>query len=317
MHPPTPFACAVHDTYVHIRLKFLNPFLAMWCVLQEWNVQQLCYEVDVEPYARTRDATINQLAAAAGVQVSAHVSHTLYVSFLTCQPVCRFCHQPFLATLSKEACTCNLQQPSLIHPPTRPSTYSPTHHPPKVFLPLALWHFQVQDTDMMVKRSGGKPPLTMQSFTKLVDKVGDPPAPLPAPAAIPPPGDLVATWGSPLEVPTLQEVGFTGTPTTIFKVCKACYACKVRASWLPDDSDVLDKVLACPGLLCSVVGVAKAPDPVAGSSESSISPRLHQHNQPHGGTVATCNHAKGAMCAVFVPWRRVARAKRCPAWKIT
>lgn len=56
----------------------------MYClsyVLQEWGVQQLCYEVDVEPYARTRDTAINQLAASAGVQVSAHVSHTLYVSF--------------------------------------------------------------------------------------------------------------------------------------------------------------------------------------------------------------------------------------------
>jgi hypothetical protein len=52
----------------------------MCCVLQEWGVQQLCYEVDVEPYARARDNSINQMAAAAGVQVSAHVSHTLYVS---------------------------------------------------------------------------------------------------------------------------------------------------------------------------------------------------------------------------------------------
>lgn len=43
-------------------------------------MQQLCYEVDVEPYACTRDAAVNQMAAAAGVQVSAHVSHTLYVS---------------------------------------------------------------------------------------------------------------------------------------------------------------------------------------------------------------------------------------------
>lgn len=43
-------------------------------------MQQLCYEVDVEPYARTRDAAVNQMAAAAGVQVSAHISHTLYVS---------------------------------------------------------------------------------------------------------------------------------------------------------------------------------------------------------------------------------------------
>jgi cryptochrome len=45
-------------------------------------VQQLCYEVDIEPYARTRDAAVDALAEAAGVQVSAHVSHTLYVSRL-------------------------------------------------------------------------------------------------------------------------------------------------------------------------------------------------------------------------------------------
>ncbi len=41
---------------------------------------------------------------------------------------------------------------------------------------------------MLVMRNGGSPPLTMQSFVKLVDKVGDPPAPAPdPPAAIPPP----------------------------------------------------------------------------------------------------------------------------------
>ncbi len=53
----------------------------MWCLsAQDWNISQLCYEVDVEPYAKTRDAAIGQLAAAAGVKVKACVSHTLYVS---------------------------------------------------------------------------------------------------------------------------------------------------------------------------------------------------------------------------------------------
>lgn len=47
---------------------------------QEWRVAKLCYEVDSEPYARSRDAAVRELAAAAGVAVSAHVSHTLYVS---------------------------------------------------------------------------------------------------------------------------------------------------------------------------------------------------------------------------------------------
>jgi deoxyribodipyrimidine photolyase len=48
--------------------------------MQEWQISQLCYEVDVEPYAQTRDAAINQLAAQAGVAVAPFVSHTLYVS---------------------------------------------------------------------------------------------------------------------------------------------------------------------------------------------------------------------------------------------
>jgi hypothetical protein len=51
------------------------------CVsLQEWDVQQLCYEVDVEPYAKSRDAAVGVMAAEAGVAVSSCVSHTLYVS---------------------------------------------------------------------------------------------------------------------------------------------------------------------------------------------------------------------------------------------
>ena len=90
----------------------------------------------------------------------------------------------------------------------------------------------MQDTDAMVKRNGGKPPLTMQSFTKLVDKAGDPPAALVTPSIIPPPGPVVEAWGSPLEVPSLQEVGFTGTPTTIFKVCGDI---QQTSCWLCDD----------------------------------------------------------------------------------
>jgi hypothetical protein len=48
--------------------------------VQEWDIQQLCYEVDIEPYATTRDAAIGEAAKAAGVKVSPFVSHTLYVS---------------------------------------------------------------------------------------------------------------------------------------------------------------------------------------------------------------------------------------------
>lgn len=48
--------------------------------MQQWEINQLCFEVDVEPYAKRRDVAISQLATAAGVSVSSHVSHTLYVS---------------------------------------------------------------------------------------------------------------------------------------------------------------------------------------------------------------------------------------------
>eukprot|EP00878_Enallax_costatus_P020725 GHUV01021916.1.p1 GENE.GHUV01021916.1~~GHUV01021916.1.p1 ORF type:complete len:400 (+),score=98.18 GHUV01021916.1:1271-2470(+) len=116
-------------------------------IFQQWQINQLCFEVDVEPYAKSRDATIAQLAAAAGVTVSSHVSHTLY------------------------------------------------------------------DTEQLIAQNNGKVPVTMQSFTKLIDKVGDPQAALLAPAIIPPPGPFDEL----VSVPTLAEVGFTQAPTTIFK----------------------------------------------------------------------------------------------------
>ncbi|KAG2432367.1 hypothetical protein HYH02_012940 [Chlamydomonas schloesseri] len=75
------------------------------------------------------------------------------------------------------------------------------------------------DTDMLVARNGGSAPLTMQSFTKLVDRVGDPPAPAPdPPAAIPPPApDMPSAAPAATGVPTWQEVGFKEAPRTIFK----------------------------------------------------------------------------------------------------
>ncbi|PNH10276.1 (6-4)DNA photolyase [Tetrabaena socialis] len=122
-------------------------------VFREWGAKQLCFEVDTEPYAKARDARVHQLAAEAGVEVHAAVSHTLY------------------------------------------------------------------DTEMLVARHGGSPPLTMQSFTKLVDRVGDPPPPAPdPPAAIPPPAPgMPAADPAATGVPTWQEVGFTEAPVTIFK----------------------------------------------------------------------------------------------------
>lgn len=71
---------------------------------------------------------------------------------------------------------------------------------------------------MLLRAAGGRAPQTMQAFTKLIDKVGDPPAPLPAPASLPPPGPVAEAVTS---VPTLTEVGYQQQPTTVFKVRQA------------------------------------------------------------------------------------------------
>ena len=48
--------------------------------IQEWGITRLCYEVDTEPYAKSRDETVHRLATEASVEVRACISHTLYVS---------------------------------------------------------------------------------------------------------------------------------------------------------------------------------------------------------------------------------------------
>lgn len=75
------------------------------------------------------------------------------------------------------------------------------------------------DPAVLVAANGGKPPLTMQAFAKLADRVGDPPAPAAAPPAALPPPDGAAPGAGEGEtvIVTLMEVGMPGTPTTPFK----------------------------------------------------------------------------------------------------
>ncbi|GAX79468.1 hypothetical protein CEUSTIGMA_g6909.t1 [Chlamydomonas eustigma] len=75
------------------------------------------------------------------------------------------------------------------------------------------------DTAELVKKNGGRPPLTMQAFTKLVDKMGDPPYPATDPPAKLPPlsEDAPGTRPEDTCVPTWQEMGFKAPPSTLFK----------------------------------------------------------------------------------------------------
>ena len=64
---------------LHSRLIVLrgNPKDELPRILGEWDVQRLAYETDIEPYAKSRDGEINQLAATAGVELVTRVGHTL------------------------------------------------------------------------------------------------------------------------------------------------------------------------------------------------------------------------------------------------
>ena len=47
-------------------------------LFKEWNVKKLTFEVDIEPYAKSRDEEIQKLAEKYSVTVVTKVSHTVY-----------------------------------------------------------------------------------------------------------------------------------------------------------------------------------------------------------------------------------------------
>nr|QXF69111.1 6-4 photolyase [Pohlia nutans] len=55
-----------------------NPATVIPALLTKWQINELCYEFDTEPYAQSRDAEIKKLASKSGVEVFSPVSHTLF-----------------------------------------------------------------------------------------------------------------------------------------------------------------------------------------------------------------------------------------------
>lgn len=47
-------------------------------LFKDWNISQLTFECDSEPFGKERDAAIKKLATEAGVEVVSRISHTLY-----------------------------------------------------------------------------------------------------------------------------------------------------------------------------------------------------------------------------------------------
>ncbi|XP_074275944.1 (6-4)DNA photolyase [Silene latifolia] len=46
--------------------------------LKQWNIKKLCFEYDTDPYYQALDAKVEKYASSAGIEVSSHVSHTLF-----------------------------------------------------------------------------------------------------------------------------------------------------------------------------------------------------------------------------------------------
>ena len=47
-------------------------------LFKEWDITRLSFEVDCEPFRKSRDAVITGLAKQSGIEVISRVSHTLY-----------------------------------------------------------------------------------------------------------------------------------------------------------------------------------------------------------------------------------------------
>ncbi|KAH9607866.1 hypothetical protein KSS87_000002 [Heliosperma pusillum] len=109
--------------------------------LKQWNIKKLCFEYDTDPYYQALDAKVEKYASSVGIEVSSHVSHTLF------------------------------------------------------------------DPRDIIKKNGGKPPLTYKSFLKIAGEPSWACSPVsPGILSIPPVGDVGTLPVS--FVPTLQELGY-------------------------------------------------------------------------------------------------------------
>ena len=55
-----------------------NPVEMLPNLFKKWNINQMSFEVDSEPYSNSRDLVISHLAKENGIEVISRVSHTLY-----------------------------------------------------------------------------------------------------------------------------------------------------------------------------------------------------------------------------------------------
>jgi len=123
-------------------------------IFPAWKVSKLTFEIDTEPYAKHRDALVQEIAKQSDVEVVTKVSHTLY------------------------------------------------------------------DTQIVIERNKGSPPLTYQKLQSLLRSIGPPPKSVDSPTVLPAPclisdGDIFSD--KIYDVPTLTELQ---VDTTALEDCK-------------------------------------------------------------------------------------------------
>lgn len=68
------------DVVLYFRLFVFRgkPEEVLPMLFNEWKVQRLTFEIDIEPYSRQRDDHVTKIAHQQDVEVIQKISHTLY-----------------------------------------------------------------------------------------------------------------------------------------------------------------------------------------------------------------------------------------------
>ena len=220
---------------------------------KEWGITRLCWEADTEPYAVKRDRDVRAAAESAGIAVESPVGHTLYDSAALIKvaggkapsSMKVFSFSMYTAAIAIDAIDVTLlgnkQQAHVCISFMMMSCEWTLPLRLGEALHIAFGHF------------GGRGPVAIdvtavcvhQGFEALAAKAGAPAQPLPDPPqqlpAVHPAGAAADT-----SIPSAQELGYSGSATSAFKVGKQQQASKGQASPRPSV-----RPPRCASVLCS------------------------------------------------------------------
>ncbi len=128
-----------------------DPKVILPKLFDEWDVEHLTFESDIEPYARQRDLLIEKLAKKYKVKVTTMVSHTIYNPDLIIQKnqgVAPTQYQSFLKIVSNISVPTPLPAPAVLQANSKPSKDTDELKDPKCYDCPTLHEFGVNGTDL-------------------------------------------------------------------------------------------------------------------------------------------------------------------------